>query len=209
MVIKNKRELVNRLRWHARQDHVAQGTYGDATVNGHAEFRGCFIGCAATPHTQRGLDKWVRSVLSEWGGYMDDAESMLDRVETEFGITAGLLRVCEVLFENLPLHGAAIEFLPAFGESLPEGVDLSQLDVQLAWAAILSQLGFKGVTVVNYAHATETPDDEWDETTREYLSPTVDEQARDMLLGWLRQCDRERRAVRLPMAVEAGVEASA
>ncbi len=149
MRIKSKRELVLRAQGHARVDHIQQGTYGDATLNGHAEFKGCAIGCLATPHRKSELLRYLRTQRAQNGlvyGYDDvhgemlhvalpSAGEMVQRLRSEFGINEGLARAAESVFEGLETHGAAIEFIPAFAKALPEGVDVTPAMVARWWNA--------------------------------------------------------------------------
>ena len=134
-VIKNKRELVLRAKGHARADHVQQGTYGRASVNGYADFKGCAIGCLATPHRQPELRKFLRDLFK--GPVRDrhledaglDEYKQQELLKREFGICPALARAAESFFESQRTHGAAIEFIPAFAMSLPEGRNVTQRTV--------------------------------------------------------------------------------
>lgn len=130
--IKNTGELVLRAQAHARHDRIRQGTYGDASVNGHAEYKGCFIGCLSTPHRKRDLFSFLRKARDEGSlEYFDDHDQRL-ALHREFGICLELSYLCEAIFEGLPTHGAAIEFLPAFAKALApcEGKRITDAQVQ-------------------------------------------------------------------------------
>lgn len=141
MVIKDTHKLVERAEWHAEQDHIYQGTYGAGKVNGETEFKGCAIGCLATPHGDEELAEFLRRYLREdltaspsiWGEGMTflglDSIEQTYEIEEQFGICTELLRVVEDIFEGLPTHGDAINFLPAFARALPEGADIKGADV--------------------------------------------------------------------------------
>jgi hypothetical protein len=141
--IKNKKELVLRAQGHARHDRVAQGTYGNGKVNGHADYRGCAIGCLSTPHRKADLRAWLMEHLSKATyAYVDAAGNkevgiqdihMLNVLERDFGIGWEVARVAEAIFEALPTHGAAIEFIPAFAKALPEGVEIDGELVREWW----------------------------------------------------------------------------
>jgi len=140
MKIKNTKELVLRARGHAKLDHIAQGTYGDGTVNGDVEFKGCAIACLATPHRKKDMRAWFIKWLGEnyEPGYsneveFDDHADLIPALEREFGITQGLARAAEALFESQSTHGAAINFIPAFAEALNEGADITPKAVQKMW----------------------------------------------------------------------------
>lgn len=141
--IKNGRELVLRAQGHARVDHIQQGTYGESSCNGYVEFKGCAIGCLATPHRQSELRGFIKSlgrffaddgdgdqwVLSE------SASDQLKRLKRDFGINIALARCAEALFEAMPTHGAAINFIPAFAKAVAkcEGVNLTPGRVARGW----------------------------------------------------------------------------
>jgi hypothetical protein len=133
MKIKNTRELVLRAQGHARGDHIAQGTYGNVKANGKAEFKGCFIGCWATPHRQRELRSLWRRLRGQYGyigpiaqaGYTLDDDDLIPLLKREFGICPEFARICEAIFEGIEKHGAAIAFLPAVAKALPEGKNIT------------------------------------------------------------------------------------
>lgn len=144
MRIKNTAELVRRANWHARYDHIEQGTYGDATVNGVAEFKGCAIACLSTPHTKKGLRDFLRGIfggsgsgeLNEFGWKSDDQRKALAK---EFGICRTLALVLEGLFESQKTHGAAIEFIPAFAKALKEGSDIKPAELRKRFPELLEE----------------------------------------------------------------------
>lgn len=124
MRTKNIAEFRLRARAHARLDHVVQGTYGKASVNGDAEFKGCLIGCLSTPHRKRSLIRYLREHIgakSGVTGFFDD-DAQVKSIEREFGIPRGIQRIAENIFEAFPFHGEAINFLPEFADAIPEGV---------------------------------------------------------------------------------------
>jgi hypothetical protein len=159
MKIKNKGLLVRRAEWHAKNDHVKQGTYGDSSCNGKVEFEGCAIGCLATPHTERGLRAFIRKLgekevksdykfdpslgYSTWqreetGSFVlyEEDDDQLPRIAREFGINRALARAAEGLFESFNKNGEAINFIPAFARALPEGVNVRPDAVKRAWKRI-------------------------------------------------------------------------
>lgn len=130
MKIKNTHELRLRANSHARHDHVAQGTYGEASLNGHVVYKGCAIACLSTPHRQADL----RSFLADWWDQACDRLNvddgwMREQLAREFGITERLVLVAEGLFEAQPTHGAAINFVRDFAHALPEGADIKPATV--------------------------------------------------------------------------------
>ena len=142
MKIKNTAELRRRANAHARNDRIAQGTYGDASVNGHVEYHGCAIGCLSTPHRKAELRTYL---LSQGADILDiprpNVEAMLRRLSREFGISPALARCAEAIFETLPTHGAAIEFIPKFAASLNEGADITPAALRNVWPDIIDTHG--------------------------------------------------------------------
>ncbi len=129
MKIKNTAELRRRANGHARRDRVVQGTYGRLTRNGKVEFQGCAIGCLAVPHRQADLRKlWTQ----EGGGRWLDREraDFLDAIEEEFGIPGKVMLGAERIFENLPTHGAAIEFVPALAAAFVKDAEIDEDDAR-------------------------------------------------------------------------------
>ena len=126
MKLKNIAELKRRAKWHAANDHVKQGTYGDVTKNGDFEFHGCAVGCLAMPHTKRGMRRFLSGRWDEdlrmFALYPDE---MYQALTEEFGITNALAREADDLFEEQPTHGAAIEFVKNFANALNEGADIT------------------------------------------------------------------------------------
>lgn len=142
MRLKNLATLRERAAWHTAQDHVRQQTYGNGQTNGHTEFHACAIGCLAHPHTLPELSEMMRDRGFEYEdnrgvlvfSYAADySEGLIDDIEDEFGVCAGLLRIAEAIFEHLPFHGGAIEWVAEFANALPEGADIDDLDAQMFW----------------------------------------------------------------------------
>lgn len=184
MKIKNKRELVLRAQYHARHDHVKQGTYGIGRANGQVEFQGCAIGCLAAPHRKKDLRDYVRAIFDKTkvpayshlinsdGSMYDprDSDELVAEVGREFGLTPRLLRAAEDVFEGLIEHADAIDFIPAFAKALPEGARITDRQV----AAFRKHYHW---------------DAGWDEATQTDREPSG-EAKREQLLGWLRSRDR-------------------
>lgn len=131
--IKNGRELVLRAQSHARHDHIKQGTYGDGSVNGHVEFKGCAVGCLSTPHRKRDLRNFLRSFTGGVPGNvsLDDRNAQVEGLRREFGITEALADLLEAIFEGIETHGAAIEFIPAAAKAIAacEGKNITDRQV--------------------------------------------------------------------------------
>lgn len=145
MKIKNVALFRRRARAHAKAGHVAQGTYGSGKVNGHAEYKGCFVSCLATPHQKRALTKYIKDKLKRSkNSYREHPDSPAaglfylgtggpthKRIITkEFGLCPELLTVIEGFFEAQRTHGAAINFVPAVAAALNEGADIKPSVVQ-------------------------------------------------------------------------------
>lgn len=135
MKIKNTKLLRQRADWHHENDHIKQGTYGEGSVNGKPCFEGCAIGCLSTPHTFKALDTWARSYLPEnyeSGKVVElgpEPAEMRDILGDEFGICNRLTRLAEDIFERLPYHGDAINFVRDFAHALKEGSTITDHDV--------------------------------------------------------------------------------
>lgn len=144
MRIKNTTELRVRARSHAANDHVIQGTYGIGVLNGHAEFRGCAIGCLSTPHREADLRQYLSEFLNtkygptnridgvDFYGVFDEDSGQRQKLEDEFGMTKHLIIAAEGFFEAQPTHGAAINFVRDFATALPEGAEITN-DMIDAW----------------------------------------------------------------------------
>lgn len=145
MKIKNVALFRRRARAHAKAGHVTQGTYGSGKVNGHAEYKGCFVSCLATPHQKGALTKYIKDKLkAAKNPYQEDPHTPLGglfylntngpahkRIITkEFGLCPELLTVIEGFFEAQRTHGAAINFVPAVAAALNEGADIKPSAVQ-------------------------------------------------------------------------------
>lgn len=182
MKVRNTRELVQRARGHARADHVKQGTYGRGAVNGHVVYKGCAIGCLSTPHRKPELRKFLRAVFGGPKGtpnslnhveyFGRDEFAMLKDLGAEFGIDPTLARCAEAIFERLPTHGEAIDFIPAFASALNEGASFTQRKLAKVWPEIIG----RSVGV------DETPD----EYNVPWPSQFVARDARDRFLEYLR-----------------------
>lgn len=134
MKIKNTKLLRARANAHAKYDRIKQGTYGRASVNGHATFEGCAIGCLTTPHTKKGLRNFLQGIFGGSGnGFLEDVgwddEDQRTALRKEFGICRTLAVALESLFESQPTHGAAIEFIPAFAAALVEDSNIQPKEV--------------------------------------------------------------------------------
>lgn len=149
MKIRNTKLLVQRAESHAKHDRIAQGTYGATKTNGKTpHFKGCVIGCLATPHGEKGLRAFLqhtdRSYAasgertpgklpdgSGWGWLDVDSSQQLDHIEQVFGIPTELMRWAEDVFECFSHHGEAIEFVPEFCKriALLEGIELTSDDL--------------------------------------------------------------------------------
>lgn len=132
MKIKNTKELRLRAASHVRDDHVIQGTYGDVTRNGHVTFKGCAIGCLSTPHRKAEMLKFLEEHSGPYGGLSISNKDQRGLLATEFGINRALAMTAEGFFEAQLTHGAAIQFVKEFADSLVEGSELTPSDV-LRW----------------------------------------------------------------------------
>jgi hypothetical protein len=136
MKIKNTRELRLRAAAHTKLDHVKQGTYGRVRCNGHAEYKGCAVGCLSTPHRKRDLLKFAKEVFasSPWLSKQEGAwvevrgigYSQREALAAEFGICERLGVMAEGFFEAQITHSEAIDFIRDFAYALPEGIDIDE-----------------------------------------------------------------------------------
>lgn len=158
MRLKNMKELVLRARAHARADRIQQETYGLGTVNGKAEFKGCWIGCLSTPHRKRDLFPYLRAARErgvekataaafpipegDLISYGLDNDEQRRLIREEFGINNGLLTVAESLFESLS-EDAARSFLVDFCVLLErlEGANFAEQATRNKFSTILKRAG--------------------------------------------------------------------
>lgn len=140
MVIKNVKLLRQRARWHAKEGHVKQGTYGGGKVNGKVEFHGCFVGCLSTPHRKSELAAFLQKNLSGLrmvaGGQHLRASTVRAQhhaLTETFGLTSPLIALIEAFFEAQPTRAEAIDFVPKVAAALNEGADIAPKDVRLWW----------------------------------------------------------------------------
>lgn len=141
MKIHDTEKLRKRADSHAAEDHIKQGTYGNAETNGHTTYIGCAVSCLATPSMDEGLvdlikeegelsvgddgkDMWVLADFST--GTPFRPARLHYEVKEQFGINETLMIIAEGLFEAQPTHGAAIEFVKAFAHSFEEGEDITK-----------------------------------------------------------------------------------
>lgn len=134
--IRNKAELVRRAEYHRREDRFVQGTYSDFMGNGDVKFKGCAIGCLATPHTQSGLRKLFETLLPEGRRRLgiahaeENAHTQLKRLRAEFGVSVALARLMEDVFERETDNDRAANATVRMVRALPEGVDIRGQDVK-------------------------------------------------------------------------------
>lgn len=132
--IKNKTELVRRVKWHREQDNLIRGEYSVLYGNGKVKFEGCGIGCAATPHGQAALREHYESLPDNGPIYArsEDPQTLLARLRQDFGVTPALARSVEAVTEGLEDDQKRGKFLVDFAEALPEGVDVTPRMVRAA-----------------------------------------------------------------------------
>jgi hypothetical protein len=172
--IKNTRELVLRAQGHARSDHIKQGYYGESNCNGQVEFKGCAIGCLATPHRVSELRSFIKRLGSFDGDEWELSETGSDqipRLRKEFGICTQLARCAEALFEGFTNHHDAIDFIPAFAKALNEGADIKPGEVRAAF----NRLGGSAFL----SHYTRVANADLGTSEAEVLAPKF--------LAWLRE----------------------
>jgi hypothetical protein len=133
--ITNGRELIARAEGHAKFDRISQGTYGKPDSNGSdVEYKGCAMFCLSTPATiaDENIGIWNRiwNMLDRTGEF--EREDEIERIREEFGICDGLLDLTEAIFEGLPFHGGAIEFIPEVARKIAqcEGLEITDWEIQ-------------------------------------------------------------------------------
>lgn len=132
--LRNIHELQLRANWHAKQGHVMQGTYGDVSLNGHLDFRGCAVGCLSTPHRMSRLKTFLQKFMDSGGGLKHEGQGQRESLEKEFGLNYVMIACVEGLFEGQPTHGAAISFVRDFAHALREGAEITTQDIY-TWQA--------------------------------------------------------------------------
>lgn len=153
MKIKNVKELQLRANAHARLDHYRQGTYGSGKTNGHTEYRGCAVGCLATPHRKDDLRDFIITHGKKRGDWYEvnfAGPEQREMIEGEFGICEDLIVVAEGFFEAQPTHGGAIEFVKRFSHSLNEGSDFDGALVEAWCLAVFKDAVTNWEDVSNY-----------------------------------------------------------
>ena len=83
---KLKAAMLKEIDWHAAQDMIVKGSYGDNCTNG--DFRGCAIGCSI--HSLARIQKRKLNTADHW------------LFESELGIPVEIAYLVDGLFEALP-----------------------------------------------------------------------------------------------------------
>ena len=103
---KLKHDFLEQLRWHADNDAILQGTYGE-TEGG--KWRGCAVGCS------------IHSLAKLRGETLRTADHSL--YESLLGIPEWLARLEDALFEGMPKR-EAMSWPVRFAEAIHVGADL-------------------------------------------------------------------------------------
>ena len=106
--VKLKKEIVEEMKKHRKNDQIVKGTYGKE----NGMFKGCAVGCAIhSLNIRKGKDL-------PYDGHR--------YFESELGIPEWLARLNDKIFEGLP-GGDNTEFAVDFLQAIPVGVDLESI----------------------------------------------------------------------------------
>lgn len=136
MKIKNKKELILRARSNVREDELVNDFYAER-VGGQKKARVCGIGCLSLPHRKA---ERIAAYLDPGYDYGNPVHET-NKLAEDFGITGSLLTLLESLFVQINQAGgekAAGEFINGFVKRLPEGANITRVNVQ-------AFLGYAGV----------------------------------------------------------------
>ncbi len=103
--------FLKEMDWHAEQDKIVRGTYGDNCTNG--DFKGCFVGCA------------VHSLARINNAKLNTSSHQL--VEDYLEIPVELVHFGDAIFESLSSSEKRISFAVGFGRAVQVGTDLSMV----------------------------------------------------------------------------------
>ena len=132
---KLKTAMLRELTWHAVQDKIVKGTYGDTRNN--RDFRGCAIGCA------------VHSLARIQKRHLNTSDHFL--LQSELGIPAEIAFLMDGIFEMLP-HDDAMLWPRRVIASIRPGADLAMVIPQfLLWVLADPETGS-----IVYSEAPET-----------------------------------------------------
>ena len=165
-----KKGMLRELDWHAEQDKIIKGSYGDLCKNG--DFKGCAIGCS------------IHSLARIQKRKLNTADHRI--FETELGIPVEIAHFVDGLFEALPDEDAR-QLPKRVIEAIRPGADLSMVITQfLYW--MLSNPEDGSITDARepdtkaFVNAVIALFDEWVRTRQRpaYDSP----HARDVWAAW-------------------------
>ncbi len=149
MVIKNKSTLVRRAAEHKELDHVTRKNYGKIrySTNGETEvqsWQGCAISCLATESSigaikeQGKLISGALKIDEEDGRTFWSVElppqQLRNILSIEFGLCDNLIYLAEIIFEGNNVSNEYAQDWPLrFAEAVPEGVNITDEDVERFW----------------------------------------------------------------------------
>jgi hypothetical protein len=122
MKIKYKKRLVARAITHKREDRFIADQYVRYENGAAEEFKGCEIGCLATPADIPARKAWFKSLDGRFG-----SGTMVRKIEEDFGVCSGLQRVAELFLVELDSGSSARlgGFTVSFVKAIPEGRDIT------------------------------------------------------------------------------------
>lgn len=171
MKIKNKAELIQRVRSNVREDALVNSVYADQITTGEKKAEVCGIGCLALPHRKKERLAFYAKFPNSYG----DPVLETKQLGKEFGITPSLALLLEALFVPLNTRGEGEKFLRDFATHIPEGVDIT--DAKVFTFCLKVDLTFyemnPGHSVRKYTQADIF-------SPFQYLAPEV----RDTLFAW-------------------------
>lgn len=145
-----KIKMVRRARQHRKADRFRKGTYGYwAAMNGHAEFRGCAVGCLSQPVTMatvrmpEHVPDWTNvdgdgkvviydaehPILTRMKNAETPATSTYDSLMEQTGFSYGFCMLLDNTFEGMPAEKAG-DFPLAAMKALRVGKDVSDEAVE-------------------------------------------------------------------------------
>lgn len=125
MKIKNKAELLRRVRSNVREDVLTNSLYAHQIERGKKKAQVCGIGCLALPHRVKERLAFYKSSPNGYG----DPGLETKRLGEEFGITPSLALLLEALFVPLNRRGEGQDFLRDFAKHIPEGAAITDAKV--------------------------------------------------------------------------------
>jgi hypothetical protein len=166
-VIVNKDTLIKRAIDHKISDHITAGTYGEIDFSENGEdkvnsWNGCAISCLATGGSIKEIKEQIKNgeipssefhtevkvtddTFTTFWSISSESDTLRSLLSEKFGLSYKLILLAEIVFEgvneneeddweeycnNWPLD---------FATALPEGVDITDSDVDIFWEDNVSE----------------------------------------------------------------------